>query len=72
MDKTLFDDLILSLNEAVEYEKGNITLKSTIVEIPDEDINAKFSQLPDDVKRAILIIIDNTLKINKGKEMSYK
>jgi len=38
MDKELFDDLVLSLNEAVEYEKGNINLKTTVIEIPDEEI----------------------------------
>ena len=38
MDKELFDDLIFSLNEAIEYEKGNIQLKTTVVEAPDEEI----------------------------------
>jgi len=62
MDKVLFDDLILSLNEALDYAKGNITLKTTVMEIPDDDIAEKFNQLPNDVKQAIRIIIDNTLK----------
>jgi len=38
MDKELFDDLVLSLNEAIEYEKGNLELKTTVLEIPDEEI----------------------------------
>ena len=38
MEKELFDDLVLSLNEAIEYEKGNIQLKTTVLEIPDEEI----------------------------------
>ena len=41
---------------------GKINNKYTIVESPDDDISAKFNLLPDDVKRAIRIIIDNTLK----------
>jgi hypothetical protein len=36
MEKELFDDLIASCNEAIEHEKGNIKLKSTVVTIPDE------------------------------------
>ena len=62
MDKLLFDDLISSLNEAVEHSKGNITLKTTVMEIPDDDITAKFNRLPNDVQQAIRIIIDNTLQ----------
>jgi len=38
MDKDLFDDLVSALNEAIEYEKGNIQLKTTTLEIPDEEI----------------------------------
>jgi hypothetical protein len=38
MEKELFDDLVLSLNEAIEYEKGNLQLKTTVLEIPDEEI----------------------------------
>jgi hypothetical protein len=37
MEKELFDDLVLSLNEAIEYEKGNLELKTTILEIPDNE-----------------------------------
>ena len=38
MEKELFDDLVSALNEAIEFEKGNIQLKTTILEIPDEVI----------------------------------
>jgi hypothetical protein len=37
MEKALFDDLVTALNESIEYEKGNIQLKTTIVQIPDEE-----------------------------------
>jgi hypothetical protein len=35
MEKELFDDLVEALNESIEYEKGNIQLKTTTLEIPD-------------------------------------
>ena len=38
MDKELFDDLVSALHEAIEYEKGNVQLKTTTIEIPDEEI----------------------------------
>ena len=39
MDSELFEDLIQSLNEAVEYSVGDKTKgRSMIVTIPDEDI----------------------------------
>jgi len=38
MDKKLFDDLIESCKEAIEYKKGNLQLKTTTLEIPDEEI----------------------------------
>ena len=40
MDKELFDDLILSLNQAVEYSKGDMSKgRSVFLELPElEDI----------------------------------
>ena len=38
MEQELFDDLIKSCEEAIEHEKGNIKLRSRIVEIPDDEI----------------------------------
>jgi hypothetical protein len=63
---SVHEDTLLGLQEALDYAKGNITLKSTVIEITDEDISEKFNQLPGDIKQAIRIIIDNTLKMNRG------
>ena len=63
---SVHDDTLLGLQEALDYAKGNITLKSTVMEILDEDISVKFNQLPNDVKQAIRIIIDNTLKMDSS------
>ncbi len=39
MEKELFDDLLQSLNEAVEYSKGDTTKgRSMTVSIPDDEI----------------------------------
>ena len=64
MEKELFDDLITSLNEAIEYEKGDTTkARSTIVTIYD-DINIKYNKLPEEEKQAIMILIDKLLIAN--------
>jgi len=38
MEKELFDDLIASCKEVIEHQNGNIQLKTTVVEIPNEEI----------------------------------
>jgi len=38
MDKNLFDDLIASCNEVLAYRRGEIQLKTTTVEIPDDEL----------------------------------
>ena len=38
MEKSLFDDLVAACNEAIEYEKGNIQLKSRTLTIPDDEV----------------------------------
>jgi hypothetical protein len=37
MDKDLFDDLISSCKEVIEYKKGNLQLKTTTIEIPEDE-----------------------------------
>ena len=58
MDKELFDDLIASCKEVIEYQKGNIQLKTTVLEIPDEEISfySEYRKLSD---------------VNKIKAMAY-
>jgi hypothetical protein len=38
MEKELFDDLVAALHESIAYEKGDIQLKTTTLEIPDAEI----------------------------------
>ena len=39
MDKELFDDLIASCQEVLEHKKGNLQLKTTVLEVSDEDMD---------------------------------
>ena len=39
MENELFDDLITALNESIAHEHGNIQLKTTTLEIADEEID---------------------------------
>jgi len=63
MDDNLFNDLITSCNEAIECEKGNIEIKSTEIEIPDDEVvfYSKYRKLPDNAKQAIHVILDEML-----------
>jgi hypothetical protein len=59
MEKELFDDLITSLNEAIEYENGDETKgRIKLVEISDDEIAfySKYKKLS---------------KQNKSKAMNY-
>jgi hypothetical protein len=38
VEKELFDDLIESCKEVIEYQKGNLKLKETVMEVPYEEI----------------------------------
>jgi len=62
MEKELFDDLIASCKEAIEYKKGNIELKTTVVEIPDEEI---------EMDQMIYLKVNKLSKENKQKIMQY-
>jgi len=62
MEKELFDDLVTALNEAIEHEKGNIKLRSHIIETPAEKIDElfieKFKKLSDINKLEAMKIVD--------------
>ena len=65
MEQKLFDSLVTSLNEAIQYEKGELELKSNIVEISDDEIefyNA-YSKLPDKYKHIVVDIVNDFLRI---------
>ena len=46
---SIHEDIVQGLQEALEYVRGNLQLKSTIVEIPDEEIkfDGSYRKLPD-------------------------
>ena len=63
MNKELFDDLMASCNEAIECENGIIELRSTVVEVPDDEIvfYSKYQKLSENAKQAMHIILDEML-----------
>jgi len=72
MEKELFDDLILALNEAIEHEKGKIQLKTTTVEIPDDEMERaqlfyqNFDRLPEPYKQQAIKYVDSLLQASAG------
>jgi len=65
------EDTVQGLQEALDYVKGDKTKgRFHIAEIPDDDIIVKYNQLPEDMKQAIRIIIDNALKTNSNIKKS--
>ncbi|MCL2055178.1 MAG: hypothetical protein FWG90_12220 [Oscillospiraceae bacterium] len=62
MDKDMFDDLIQSCKEAVDYQKGGKAMaRSVIISMPDMDISTKYNMLIETDKAAITTIIDKIL-----------
>ena len=72
MDKNLFDDLIVSCEEIIEYKKGNIQLKTTTLELPDEDIEKNqlfydnFNKLPESSKEKAIRYVNELLQTSTG------
>jgi len=68
MDKKLFDELIESCKESIEYQKGNIQLKTTVLEIPDHEIEKSqvfyqsFEQLSDHSKEKAIQYVNELLQ----------
>ena len=68
MDKDLFDDLIASCQEIIDYQNGHIQLKTTIIEIPDEELEKsqllfqKIEQLPEHSKDQAIRYVDELLR----------
>ena len=67
MEKELFDDLIASCEEALEYEKGNIELRTNIIEIPDDEIKfySIYRKLSETNKQKAMEYLNDLLKVNK-------
>ena len=72
MDKDLFDDLIASCNEVLLYQKGELQLKTTTLEIPDDEVETsqllyqKIERLPEPYKQKALQYVDGLLQASAG------
>ena len=68
MDKKLFDDLIESCQEVIAYQNGKIQLKTTTLEIPDDEIEKsqllfqKIERLPEPSKAQAIRYVDELLQ----------
>ena len=61
------EDTLQGLQEALDYVRGDKTkARSVFVKMPEDDISVKYNQLPEDMKQAVKIIIDNALKNQKS------
>ena len=67
-EASVFDDIMQGLHEIEEYQKGKLSLKTIVVSIPDVDINAKYSMLPEEDKMAVTIIINKMLLANRAAQ----
>ena len=72
MEKELFDDLIASCKEVIEYKKGNIQLKTTTLEIPDEEVDRSylfyqnFERLSEPSKEKAIQYVNELLQASSG------
>jgi len=68
MDKDLFDDLIASCKEVIDYQKGNIQLKTTVLEMSDDEIEMNqlfyynFERLPEQGKKKAIQYVNELLQ----------
>ena len=71
-NSTVFDDIMQGLHEIEEYQKGNIELRTSIVTMPDEEIERsqlfyqKFERLPETSKQKAIQYIDELLQTSRG------
>ena len=69
MDKDLFNDLIASCKEVIEHKKGNLNLKTTTLEISDDEIEPSFllfhkiENLSGQKKQRALAFVDELLMV---------
>ena len=70
MENNLFEDLMTSCNEIIEYQNGNLNLKTTTLEISDDELEQeqlfyqKFGKLPKQSKEAVIQYIDELLQVS--------
>ena len=72
MDKDLFADLIASCKETIEYQKGNLQLKTTVLELSDEEIERSrifyqnFERLTEQGKKKAIQYVNELLQASGG------
>ena len=64
MNDSIYTDIMCACNEVIDYQNGNIKLKTDIVEISDATALSRFSQLDDREKSFVVALIDQLLASN--------
>ena len=71
MEQELFDDLVQSLNEAVDYSRGDKSKgRSVVLSIPDEEVEEvfyqNFSKLSDPNKQKAMQYVNDLLNASNA------
>jgi len=67
-NNSIFDDIMTGLHEIEEHEKGNITLPSHTVTVPNEDIDndqllwIKIMELPKLQKQKVVMYVEELMQ----------
>jgi len=67
-NSSVFDDIMTGLHEIEEHERGNITLRSHTVTIPNEDVDidqllwVKITELPKVKKQKVAMYVDELMQ----------
>jgi hypothetical protein len=65
---SVHEDTLQGLNEALEYARDNLRLKTTIVEVPDEEIKfySIYSMLSETKKKKLMNYVNDLLHATKA------
>jgi len=69
-EPSVFDDIMQGLHEIQEYQKGNISLRSHVATIPDDEVEIgqllfhKFHELSKANKQRVIMYTDELLQAN--------
>ena len=65
---SVHEETLQGLNEALDYVRGNINLKTTVVEIPDEEVTfySIFGKLSEQDKAKLMSYANNLLQTSNA------
>ncbi|MCL2754894.1 MAG: hypothetical protein FWD35_04155 [Oscillospiraceae bacterium] len=65
---SIHENTLKGLQELVEYAKGNLELRTTVVEVPDDEVNydGLFKKLSANNRQKVLIYVNDLLLEEAG------